>query len=440
MQRVSIIGKPNVGKSTLFNRLAGVRISITNSQAGVTRDILEKKIEWNRKTFLLTDTGGIDFDETSNIPFINYIREKAIDTMKKSSVILFIVDGKSELSSLDFEIKDFIIKSGNISKTILVINKMESYSEDEIYKFYELGIEKFFIISAMHGANTGDLLDAVIEYLPEDSEPDEAEDIIKISIIGKPNVGKSSLTNLLLGQQRMIVSEISGTTRDAVDSKFRYNKKDYLIVDTPGVRRKKSINDALEKYSVNRAIRSIKKSDVILHLISAVDNISDQDIKLISLVKKFGKCLIFLVNKWDLIDKNNFTFDNYKKELFYNAPYLENVPILFISVLTKQRTSKIMETVNQVYENYTKKISTAKLNQFLLDFKTKHRPVTKDKRDLNLKYIFQLFTKPPFFVVMTSSKSKLRESYIRLFTKSLSEFFEFSGVPIKIKFKPESKK
>ncbi|HOK40883.1 MAG TPA: ribosome biogenesis GTPase Der [bacterium] len=430
---ISIIGRPNVGKSTLFNRIISKRIAITDETPGVTRDVLEAEVEWNNRKFILIDTGGIDFSQNSDIPFSNLILEKSLETINNSSVILFVVDGKQDLTPIDFDIKNYLIKIGKINDTILVINKMEFFKEEEIYKFYELGIDNIFIISALHGKNIGDLLDKMVENISINNKEIE-EEIIKLAIIGKPNVGKSSLANLLLGKNKMIISPIRGTTRDAISSFFKYDKKNYCIIDTPGIRRKKSIEDKLEILSVNRAIKSIRYSDIVLFMIDAVENISSQDIKLISLIEEYGKGLIFLVNKWDLIEKDEHTLNNYKKELLEKLPYLNYIPILFISILKKQRTNKIMETVKFVYENYTKRIKTSILNNFLLSFKNEYEIQTETKKINQIKYITQIGIKPPFFALSVSSKEKIKEHHLRQFIKALREKFVFYGVPIKLKF------
>ncbi len=436
---VSIVGRPNVGKSTLFNRLCRKRSAIVDFEAGITRDRKYEDVEWNGKIFKLVDTGGIVFNSTETID--KMVQHQVMLAIEESDLILFMVDAQTGTTDIDKEIAKILYPHKD--KVMLIANKADNEKyEWEVYDFLQLGFGDAIPISASQGRNTGDFLDAVIELIPETQsifQLDEKSSATRIAVVGKPNVGKSSIVNLLLGNPKLIVTEIPGTTRDSIDSPFRYHNKDYILIDTAGLRRKTRVNYGVEYFSTLRTIESIDRCDIVVLVLTADEEISVQDMKIASYAKRKMKEIMVVYNKWDLIEKETNTINKYLKELHFQMPFLQFAPVLFISAKTTQRIHKIMETVAKIEEESEKRISTSELNRFM-ETVIMHRPPTHPSgKHIKIYYITQAAVKPPTFIFFCNTPSLITENYRRYLHNQLREMFKFEGVSIKLIFKGRKK-
>ena len=407
----AIVGRPNVGKSMLFNKLVGKRLSIVEDTPGVTRDRIYGEAEWNGRKFTVVDTGGIE-PSTDNM-ILAFMREQAQIAIDNATVIVFVPDIKTGMTASDQEVAYMLQRSGK--PIVLAVNKMDSTGtvNPDFYEFYNLGLGDPIAVSAVHGHGTGDLLDECMKYFPEEDEEEEDDDVIQVAIIGKPNVGKSSLTNRILGQQRVIVSNVAGTTRDAIDSNFENAHGKYNFIDTAGMRKKSKVDDAIEKYSVLRATMAIERSDVCLILIDAQEGVTEQDTKVAGLAHEAGKACIIVVNKWDAIEKDDKTMDRMREEIRRDLSYMTYAPILFISALTGQRVSRLFELINYVREQASMRITTGMLNTVLADAQTRVQPPTDKGRRLKIYYMTQVGIRPPHFVAFCNDKQLFHFSYQR---------------------------
>lgn len=426
---VAIIGKPNVGKSTFFNYLVGKRLSIVEDTPGVTRDRVYGEANWRGKNFTLIDTGGIE-EKTDDVIY-SQMRLQAEIAIDLADVVLFMTDVRTGLTSQDEEIALMLRKAKK--NVLLVCNKVDDFKkfEQDVYEFYNLGLGDPHPISAANCKGIGDLLDAVYDLIPSSDEEDD-EERIKVSVIGKPNVGKSSLINKILGENRLIVSNIAGTTRDAIDSEYENSHGKYTFIDTAGVRRHSKIEDNIEKYSVIRTEIAIERSDVCLLMIDALEGVTEQDAKIAGMAHEGGKGVIIVINKWDEYDKENGTLENYTKEVYSKLSYLSYAPIIFISAKTGQRVDKLFELINRVKNNNNLRISTSTLNALLQEAVAINQPPTDKGRRLKILYMTQVSTKPPTFAVFVNSKKLFHFSYERYLVNKLREEFDFSGSPIRM--------
>ena len=425
---VAIVGRPNVGKSQLFNRLAGKRLSIVEDTPGVTRDRIYGETDWNGRRFTLVDTGGIEPNTDSQI--LNFMREQAQIAIDNATVIIFLCDIKTGLTASDQEVANMLLRSGK--PIVLGVNKMDSTGtlNPDIYEFYNLGLGDPIPVSAVHGHGTGDLLDACVQYFPEEDSDEEDEDYVKVALIGKPNVGKSSLVNRILGEQRVIVSDVAGTTRDAIDSKFENQQGKYIFIDTAGMRRKSKVEENVEKYSVLRATMAIERSDVCLIMIDAQEGVTEQDTKVAGLAHNAGKACIIVVNKWDAMEKDGKTMDAYREQVRMDLAYMTYAPILFISALTGQRVNRLFELINYVNEQSAVRITTGMLNNVLSDAQTRVQPPTDKGRRLKIYYMTQVGVKPPHFVCFCNDARLFHYSYKRYLENQLRSVFGLEGTPI----------
>ncbi len=427
---VAVIGRPNVGKSTLFNRLTGARTAIVEDTPGVTRDRLYRDVEWNGRTFRLIDTGGIEPQTDS--PLLVQMRDQAEIAVRHADVLVFLCDLKSGLTDADRDIATMLRKA---HKPVLVaVNKVDSVGETpaEFYEFYALGFEEVFPLSSLSGTGTGDLLDRVVELLPPEDGPSADEGRIRVAVIGKPNAGKSSLINRICGEDRVIVSDMAGTTRDAVDTYVDNPFGRYVLVDTAGIRRSARIEDRVEKYSVLRANMAVENSDVCLILIDANEGITSQDEHIAGLAHNAGKASVIVVNKWDLIEKDNKTHDAFVRSVRTALAYMPYAPILFVSAKTGQRLDKLFPLVNDVYRESCKRITTGVLNDFLTDITDRVQPPTDKGRRLKLYYMTQTGTNPPTFACFCNSADLFHYSYQRYIENCLRDTFGFDGTPIRL--------
>ena len=436
---VSIVGRPNVGKSTLFNRLCRKRSAIVDFEAGITRDRKYEDVEWNGKIFKLVDTGGIVFNSTETID--KMVRHQVMLAIEESDLIIFMVDAQTGTTDIDKEIAKILYPHKD--KVMLVANKADNEKyEWEVYDFLQLGFGDAFPVSASQGRNTGDFLDIVIERISGTQSTLQAEEkssATSIAVVGKPNVGKSSIVNLLLGNPKLIVTEIPGTTRDAIDSPFRYHNKDYMLIDTAGLRKKTRINYGVEYFSTLRTIEAIDRADIVILVLTAEEELSVQDIKIASYAKRRMKEIMVVYNKWDLVEKETNTINKYLKELYFQMPFLQFAPVLFISAKTTQRIHRIMETVAKIEEESEKRISTSELNRFM-ETVIMHRPPTHPSgRHIKIFYITQAAVKPPTFIFFCNTPALITENYRRYLHNQLREMFKFEGVSIKLIFKGRKK-
>ena len=436
-QIVAIVGRPNVGKSTLFNKLAGKRISIVQDTPGVTRDRVYAEAEWLSHTFTMIDTGGIEPENQDII--LTQMRRQANIAIETADVIVFKVDGKEGLTAADHEVATMLRKSKK--PIVLVVNKVDSLKEeDNAWEFYNLGIGDPITISASQGLGLGDMLDRVVENFEEESTGEEEEEDIKIAMIGKPNVGKSSLINKLLGEERLIVSDVAGTTRDAIDSKLETEFGKFTLIDTAGLRRKSKVKEEIERYSVIRTYAAIERADVCILMIDATEGVTEQDEKIIGYAHELGKAIMVIVNKWDLIEKDDKTMDIYKKDLASSLKFLSYAKYLFISAKTGQRTHKVLEVAKECYDNYNKRIGTGILNDVVSKaILMKEPPVVALKR-LKVYYATQVATKPPKFVFFVNDVNARHFSYERYLENRLRDSFDFSGTGIQIEYRERKDK
>ena len=427
---IAIVGRPNVGKSMLFNKLIGKRLSIVEDTPGVTRDRIYGESEWAGRKFRLVDTGGIEPNTDNQI--LAFMREQAQIAIDNADVIIFVTDIKTGLTASDQEVAGMLQRSRK--PIVLAVNKMDSTGTiyPDFYEFYNLGLGDPVAISAVHGHGTGDLLDACFQYLPPDDGVEEDSDVVQVAIIGKPNVGKSSLTNKILGEQRVIVSNVAGTTRDAIDSYFENSCGKYNFIDTAGMRKKSKVDDTIEKYSVLRATMAIERSDVCLILIDAQDGVTEQDTKVAGLAHDAGKACIIVVNKWDLIEKDGKTMDRMREDIRRDLSYMPYAPILFISALTGQRVNRLFELINYVNDQAAVRITTGMLNSVLADAQTRVQPPTDKGRRLKIYYMTQVGVKPPHFVIFCNDKKLFHFSYQRYLENQIRSVFGLEGTPIHI--------
>ena len=427
---VAIIGKPNVGKSTFFNYLAGSRISIVEDTPGVTRDRVYAETNWRGRNFTLIDTGGIE-PESEDI-ILSQMREQANLAIEMADVIIFLTDIKQGVTAADQEIALMLKKSGK--PIVLVCNKADNYekAKQDIYEFYNLGIGDPYPISAANALGIGDVLDAIYEHFPEKDADEDDEEVIKVAVIGKPNVGKSSLINKILGENRTIVSNIAGTTRDAIDSYFENDKGKYVLIDTAGIRKKNKINERIEKYSVIRSLLAIERADVCLMMIDANEGVTEQDTKIAGEAHEAGKGVIIVVNKWDEIEKETGTLEKYKKEVYAKLAYLSYAPIIFISAKTGQRVDKLFDMINDVAKQNAMRISTSVLNQVINEAIAIVQPPTDKGKRLKILYGTQVSTKPPTFVIFVNNKDLFHFSYERYLVNQIRKEFGLQGTPIRI--------
>ena len=427
---VAIVGRPNVGKSTLFNRLVGKRLSIVEDTPGVTRDRLHATTDWNGREFDLIDTSGIE--PTADTQMLVFMREQAKLAIEMADVIVFVTDFTTGVTAADTDVARMLQKSGK--PVILVVNKMDATGPDhpDIYEFYSLGLGDPLSVSATHGHGTGDLLDECIRFLPSETGDDTEDEYIRVAVIGKPNAGKSSLINKILGEERVIVSEVAGTTRDAVDTVFENKSGRYIFIDTAGLRRKSKIDNSIEHYSVLRAKMAIERSDVCIIMIDARDGVTEQDTKVAGLAHDAGKASIIVVNKWDLIEKETNTMEEMRKDVLSGLSYMTYAPVLFISALTGQRVDKLFEMINFVNKQTTTRISTGTLNGVLADATARVQPPPDKGRRLKIFYITQTGIRPPTFVCFCNDSELFHFSYLRYIENQIRAVFGLDGTPVRM--------
>ncbi len=435
---VAIVGRPNVGKSLLFNRLAGKRLSIVEDTPGVTRDRLYAECEWCGRKFDIVDTGGIE--PTTDDEILLFMREQALLAIDAATVIVLVTEIGTGVTAADKDVANLLLRSKK--PVVLAVNKMDSIGAPDpgIYEFYQLGLGDPIALSAIHGHGTGDLLDACLAHFPPAEADEEDCDRIKVAVIGKPNVGKSSLINLILGEKRVIVSDVAGTTRDAVDTEVDNEYGKYLFIDTAGIRRKSKVEDRVEKFSVMRAQLAIERADVCLILLDARDGVTEQDTKIAGLAHEAGKASVIVVNKWDLIDKETNTMDRMRKDVLRDLSFMSYAPVLFISALTGQRTQRIFELVNYVNDQSAMRITTGMLNNVLADAQARMQPPSDKGRRLKIYYMTQTGVKPPHFVTFVNSAELFHFSYQRYLENQIRSVFGLEGTPIRMSIRQKGDK
>ena len=436
---VAIVGRPNVGKSMLFNKLTGHRTSIVEDTPGVTRDRIYGDCEWCGRQFSLVDTGGIEPGTENDM--LKFMRRQAEIGIELADAIIMVVDVRSGVTAADQDVATMLRKSRK--PVCLAVNKCDSigHVNPDVYEFYSLGIGDLFETSAIHGHGTGDMLDWVLENIPEDDSENADDDIIKVAIVGKPNVGKSSLLNRILGEERVIVSNIAGTTRDAIDSYFENETGKYCLIDTAGMRRKSKVDDIIEKYSNMRTISAIERSDVCLILIDANDGVTEQDTKIAGLVHEAGKAAIIVVNKWDAVeDKETNTMRDMERDTREGLSYMTYAPIMFLSALTGQRVDKLFPMIQEVHKQNTSRITTGALNSILADATARVQPPTDKGRRLKIYYMTQASTKPPHFVIFCNDARLFHFSYQRYLENQIREVFGLKGTPVRITIRQKGDK
>ena len=435
---VAIVGRPNVGKSMLFNRLAGQRLSIVEDTPGVTRDRLYASCEWCGRVLNIVDTGGIEPSTDSEI--LLFMREQAQIAIDSASVIVLVTDIRTGVTDADKDVAKMLKRSGK--PVILAVNKADSTGAEDpaVYEFYELGLGDPISVSAIHGHGTGDLLDACLAYFPDPSEDEEEPDCVKVAVIGKPNVGKSSLINHILGEKRLIVSDVAGTTRDAVDTLFENEQGRFMFIDTAGIRRKSRVEERVEKFSVMRAQLAIERADVCIIMLDARDGVTEQDTKIAGLAHEAGKASIVIVNKWDLVEKETGTMEKMRKDIMRDLSFMSYAPVLFVSALTGQRTERIFELVNYVNDQSSMRITTGMLNSVLADAEARVQPPTDKGRRLKIYYMTQTGIKPPCFVIFCNNRQLFHFSYQRYLENQIRSVFGMEGTPIRIVIRQKGEK
>lgn len=429
---VAVVGKPNVGKSTFFNKVCGGRISIVSDMPGVTRDRIYADAEWLGKKFTLVDTGGIQF-KSEDVMF-KHIREQAQIAVDLADVILFFCDYKTGLTSEDYDVATLLRKSGK--PVVMAVNKVDNYLESDLSDFYTLGLGNIYPIAAEQKQGVGDLLDEVVSLFPENADVDEDDEAIKIAVVGKPNAGKSSLVNKILGYDRTIVSNIAGTTRDAIDTPFTYDGRKYVIIDTAGMRRKRAIaDDSVEQYSVMRSLNAVRRADVCLIVMDANEGLSEQDVKIAGFIHEEGKPSVVVINKWDLVEKDTHTVEKFKKQLSCDLAFMDYFRYITVSALTGQRVGKLMEEVNYVYAKSTFRVTTGMLNDVIADAVQAVEPPSANGKRVKIKYATQASTQPPTFVIFTNDASLVHFSYRRYLENYIRRAFSLDGTPIKLVFR-----
>lgn len=434
---MAVVGRPNVGKSTIFNKLTGTKISIVEDTPGVTRDRIFGEVEWLNKYFTIIDTGGIE-PESDDI-ILSQMRNQAMLAVDMAHVILFVVDGKSGLTAADNEVADILRRTKK--PVLLVVNKIDSKSQfDNVYDFYELGLGNPIAISGANSMGLGDLLDEVVENFPEGMNTEYDEDVIRVAITGKPNAGKSSILNNILGEERVIVSPIAGTTRDAINTYFEKDDNKFLLIDTAGIRRRSKVYENVERFSVIRSMSAVDRADVVLIVIDATEGVTEQDTKIAGIAHDEGKACIFVVNKWDLIEKDNKTMGNFRMSVREKFPFMTYAPILFVSAVSNQRIGRILETVVQVSAEQNKRVTTSVLNQVIGEAIMLNQPPSDKGRRLKIYYGTQTGVKPPTFNLFINDKELTHFSYTRYLENRLRENFGFEGTSIKIEYSQKKKK
>ncbi|WP_341302280.1 ribosome biogenesis GTPase Der [Lysinibacillus sp. FSL H8-0500] len=425
---VAIVGRPNVGKSTIFNRIVGERVSIVEDIPGVTRDRIYSSAEWLTHDFNIIDTGGIEIGDE---PFLEQIRQQAEIAIEEADVIIFMTNGREGVTAADEQVAKILYKTKK--PVVLAVNKIDNPDMREmIYDFYALGFGEPWPISGSHGLGLGDLLDECAKHFPKEDEEQYGEDVIKFSLIGRPNVGKSSLVNAFLGQDRVIVSNIAGTTRDAIDTPYEYEDQEYVIIDTAGMRKKGKVYESTEKYSVLRALRAIERSDVVLVVLNAEEGIQEQDKKIAGYAHEAGKAVVIVVNKWDAIEKDEKTMNVFTQQIREHFLFLDYAPIIFVSATTKQRVHQILSIIQRVSENHAMRIQSSILNEVIEDSVARN-PAPSDKgRRLRIYYATQVAIKPPTFVVFVNEPELMHFSYERFLENRIRETFDFEGTPIRL--------
>ncbi|WP_099223407.1 ribosome biogenesis GTPase Der [Listeria costaricensis] len=425
---VAIVGRPNVGKSTIFNRIVGERVSIVEDEPGVTRDRIYNTAEWLGKEFNIIDTGGIDLGDE---PFLAQIRAQAEIAIDEADVIILIASGREGVTDADEQVAKILYRSNK--PVVLAVNKVDNPEmRDQIYDFYALGFGEPFPISGSHGLGLGDLLDEVIKHFPAEDETEYDEDVIKFSLIGRPNVGKSSIINALLGEERVIVSNVAGTTRDAIDTSYTFEDQDYVMIDTAGMRKRGKVYENTEKYSVLRAMRAIERSDVVLVVLNAEEGIREQDKKIAGYAHEAGRAIIIVVNKWDAIEKDEKTMNKFMEDIREHFLFMSYAPIVFVSALTKKRLTNLFPVINQVSENHALRVQSSMLNDVIADAVAMNpAPMEKGKR-LKIFYTTQVAIKPPAFVVFVNEPELMHFSYERFLENRIREAFPFEGTPIRV--------
>lgn len=426
---VAIVGRPNVGKSTIFNRIIGDRLAIVEDKPGVTRDRIYGSGDWGGKPFNIIDTGGIEIDGVDEI--LRSIRMQAELAIEEADVIIFMCDAKSGVVQADEEVAQILYRSGK--PVIVAVNKVDNLTRvDDIYEFYSFGFGDPIAISGSHGTGIGDLLDAVIENLPEPKDDEYDDDVIKVALIGRPNVGKSSLVNAILGEERVIVSSIAGTTRDAVDTPFEKDGQKYVIIDTAGMRKRGKVYETTEKYSVMRSLKAIERADVVLVVINGEEGIIEQDKHIAGYAHEAGKATLFVVNKWDAVEKNDRTMQEFEQSIRDHFLFMSYAPIVFLSAKTKQRLHKLIPVIQHVAEQHSKRISTHLLNDVVSDAVAYNPPPTDKGRRLRINYVTQVSVKPPTLVIFVNDPELMHFSYERYLENRIRASFDFEGTPIRL--------
>ena len=423
---IAIVGRPNVGKSTFFNKVIGRKLSITENRPGVTRDRIYASAEWRGKPFTLVDTGGIELK--SEDVMWKQIAAQAKLAVETADVILFFVDGREGLTSSDYDVADYLRRSRK--PVVLVVNKLDEYSQDKLFEFYSLGLGEPFGISAEHSRGIGDVLDEAVSSFEEGEE--EENDALRIAVVGKPNAGKSSLVNRILGEERTIVMDIAGTTRDAIDTPFERDGEKYVIIDTAGIRRKRSVEDNVEYYSVLRAFDAVRRADVAVLVVDAVEGLTEQDVRIIGMVHEEGKPSVIVMNKWDLVEKDTHTIETFEAKLKEDLKFMDYFKSVYISAKTGQRAEKVLKLAREAYDHAHFRIPTGALNDLLMDAMRISEPPSYQGRRLKLYYASQVSVAPPLFVLMVNDETLLHFSYARYLENVIRQAYDFSGTPIRI--------